>query len=92
MLHKTTEAIILKGDRIEKGKIVDVDAATVAQFGGALVPADSDSAPAAPKEPQVVEKTVEELSFEELKTKAKELGLSTKGSKADLIERIKLQK
>lgn len=46
--------------------------------------------PEPPKLDPVAEKPLEEMNQKELQAKAKELNLSTSGSKADLMERITL--
>lgn len=88
MIYKTNEAIILNGDRIERGAKIELSEADVARLGNSV----SLVAPASPvKKEEIIDKPIEKLSYDELKAKCKELGLSAKGSKADLLEKIKLQ-
>ncbi len=87
MQYRTTCAISFKGDRVRPGTIVEMDAATAANYAGSVVPVDTTPAPdPAPEE----EKELAEMTAAELKEKAAALGLSTSGSKADLLERITL--
>jgi hypothetical protein len=83
-------ALSILGDRIEKGSEVDVSK----DFLKALDPADYSLASDAQSEPKEEEKPVEvpldEMSSAQLKERAKELGLKTSGSAADLRERITL--
>lgn len=88
MQYVTTCAVIIKGDRVVRGTVVELDPVTAKNLGSDVVPVESkDKAPAPKPTP---EKSLEEMTAEELKAKAEELGLSKSGSKADLIERISL--
>ena len=88
MLYKTLSALSLKGDRIETGKIIEVDEETFAQIGPRfLEKVNMEPAPEVKKPVKVID---DKLSLEELKAEAKARGLSDKGRKSDLIERIQL--
>lgn len=75
------------GSRVEKGVEIDTTPDVAQNFGGDLVlvkeEATVEEVPTAPK-------AVEDMTMEELRAHAKNLGLKTTGSKADLIERISL--
>lgn len=86
MLYKTMRAIIFRGDRVEKGREIDLSEEDAARLGDDVTPAVADAAPAEP-EPEVA---LEDMTLKQLKAKAEALGLSTEGTKADLLERIKL--
>lgn len=92
MLFKANCAVIVNGARIEKGGVVDISPELAASIGtDYLVSAESATKPA---EEVVVDdstpKSLEDLSLAELKEEAKKLDLVTSGTKADLVERIKL--
>ena len=84
----TNVALSIKGERVEKGTEIELtaeeaahlDPNDIAPFDGVMV--EEEAAPA--------EVPTEELSHAELKERAKALGLSASGSKADLQERIAL--
>jgi len=84
--YKTLCAIAY-GGRIEKGSIVELPDDVAKAYGREyVVPADD-----ADEVDHVVEnKSIDDMSLLELKSKAEELGLKTSGSKADLIERLTL--
>lgn len=85
----TNVALAIKGDRVEKGTEIELTAEDAANIDPADITAvESIPAPEPEAEPVVV--PVEDMSLAELKDRAKELGLSTAGSKADLQERIAL--
>jgi hypothetical protein len=87
MKYVTTCTISFKGDRVRPGTLLEMDAATAANLGTDVRQVDETPAPEpAPEE----EKALEEITAAELKEKAAALGLSTSGSKADLLERIVL--
>lgn len=89
MLYKANVALILKGDYKKKGEEFELSADEVKQFD----PADIIAVSAIPPEPEPEPEPdvpVDEMSFDQLKAKAKELGLSASGTKADILERIKL--
>jgi len=90
-MHKTykTLAAIAYGGRIEKGSIVELPEEVAAAFGPEYVQPFSGAVPEDNAD-TTADKALDELSLAELKAKAKELGLSTSGSKADLAERIQL--
>lgn len=81
-------ALSIKGTRIEKGQEIELDEDYAKGLGGDLVKAGEVAETEAPEKAE--EKSIDELTLSELKAKAESLGLSTKGSKADLIERINL--
>lgn len=85
MQYKVKAAIIFKGDRVEPGGVIDISAEQAIQLGAAIAPVVTEVIP----EP-VAEKDIADMSLAELKSKAEELGLDTKGSKASLVERITL--
>lgn len=89
MLYKTLSALSIKGTRVERGDVVDLDPAYAASIGSDyLTPLDLQ-APVEP-EPQAEKSSLEDLTKVELAELCDKAGLSTKGTKADLIERIKL--
>lgn len=88
MLYKAKVPLLIKGDHIKKGQEVELTDEEAARFDPAdLSPVDHT--PPAP-EPEPVEVPLDEMSLDQLRAKAKELNLSAGGSKADLLERIKL--
>jgi hypothetical protein len=87
MLFITNVAIIFKGDRFEKNTPIEMTADEAARFGDDLI-ADGG---VVEEVVEVVDDTpIEEMSVDQLKAKAKALGLKATGSKADLLERITL--
>lgn len=89
MRYKTICPITFMGDRVEAGGLVETTPEDAARYGGDLVPADPVTVETPDEEPEPV--PVDQMTVVQLKDRAKELGLSTSGSKADLVERIKLQ-
>jgi Arc/MetJ family transcription regulator len=83
----TTCALSVKGTRIEKGQEIELDDDFAKGLASDLIKVGDEVVTETVKADEV---STDELSLEELKAKAKELGLSTRGSKADLIERISL--
>jgi hypothetical protein len=83
----TNKAIIFKGDRVVRGTILDLSAEDATRYASDVSPYGE---PQEVVEPVVDNTPVEEMSIDQLKAKAKELGLKTTGSKADLTERITL--
>lgn len=75
--------------RVEKGEVVYLTAEEARAFSADYLEPVSDSV-----ETPVTEDTrpLDDLSLSELRIKAKDLGLATSGSKADLVERIQLAK
>lgn len=74
--------------RVERGQVVYLTSEQAKAYSVEdLVPYESEAEVARTGED---ERAIEDLSLAELKGKALELGLKTSGSKADLIERIKL--
>lgn len=88
-MYKTTRAILYKGSRFEKKQIVDIPKEEAERYGDGLVPYIAETA-AVSDEAEAEEQPVDDLSYEELKAKAEELGLKKSGSAADLRERIAL--
>lgn len=89
--YKTLCALSILGTRVEKGAEVELDENLAAGLMSDLVKVESEIV----VEEKEVEKSTEdinEMTISELKAKAGELGLSTKGTKADLIERLNLAK
>lgn len=93
MLIKILNSIAILGDRIERGAIVNVSDHLLSNIdkndyevinGKAGVSATSNESE------DESEEDLENLSTEQLKAKAKNLGLKTSGSKKDLVERINL--
>jgi hypothetical protein len=88
MQYLTTCAVLIKGDRVVKGTIVELDPEEAKRYGSDLEPVKEV---AKVQEPEPTpEKPLDEMTADELRAKAGELGLSKSGSKADLIERITL--
>jgi hypothetical protein len=89
MLYTANVPLIVKGDYIRRGQEFELSAEDAEQFD----PADITPVGAVEEvpEPEPEEETdPEEMTHEQLKERAKALGLKTGGSKADLQERIKL--
>lgn len=86
--YLTNVALSIKGDRIERGTEIELTAVEAAN----LDPNDITPVGAVVAESKVEEApvSVEDMNLDQLKAKAKELGLSASGSKADLKERIEL--
>lgn len=90
MLYRTLKAVIINGDRIEKNVKIELSPDAAARYGDVL---EAVNAPVQKKEEEKApapEIALEDMELKDLKAKAKELGLSDKGKKSDLIERIKL--
>ncbi|MER0170356.1 MAG: hypothetical protein DU489_07080 [Nitrosomonas sp.] len=88
MLYKTNCAVLIKGDRVGKGKVVDISPELAERLGADVVPVDI--APVVETKPEPEEKPLDEMSHDELKAKAESLGVKKSGSIADLRERITL--
>lgn len=87
MLYKTTCPLAIKGSRVEKGTEVELSEKELSSID----PADISPVVDEVVEPEViVEVAIEDMDIDQLKAKAKTLGLKSTGSKADLIERITL--
>ena len=88
MLYTANVPLIIKGDYIKKGAEVELsdeevkkyDASDLSQAGAVVEPEPKPE----------IEVPTDEMSFDQLKAKAKELGLSQSGSKAAILERINL--
>lgn len=78
------------GDRIEKGKIIDINE----EYKNRLDPKDyevvGEKAIESAVKTDESDVSLEDMKVSDLKDKAKSLGLSDKGNKKDLIERIEL--
>jgi hypothetical protein len=88
MLYKANVPMILKSDYLKKGQQFEATEEEMAHYDSADF-SPVDLTPAAPPQP-AVEVPLEEMNKDQLQAKAKELGLSVGGSKADLLERITL--
>jgi len=89
MLYRTMCALSILGDRIEKGNEIELTAEQAASFDPAdLVPVES--IPADPDEEVLPDVPLDEMSLDQLKAKAAELGLKATGTKAAILERITL--
>ena len=88
MQYRTTCAVLIKGDRVEPGTVVELEPEKAKNYGSDLVPLTAEAEVQEP-EPEP-EKPLDEMTADELRTKAEELGLSKSGTKADLLERIAL--
>lgn len=88
MLYKANVTLFVKSDYIERGQEVELTEEEVARFDPADISPVDHTPPAPEPEPVVV--PIEEMTHDQLKAKAKELGLSAGGSKADILERITL--
>lgn len=88
MLYSAKAAIIHKGDRVARGAEIELSADEAAIYGSDVSPVNAQ--PVEAPAPKLETIALDELSFSQLKDRAKELGLSATGSKADLQERITL--
>jgi hypothetical protein len=82
-------ALSIDGTRVEKGGEIDLSPESAARYDKAdLVPAEE----AVEDKPEVEAPPVAlaDMTLDQLKEKAKELALSTTGSKAAVLERIQL--
>lgn len=87
MLYKTSVAILHKGDRVPRGTELEMSQEDAARFGEQVVPAgEAQAEPVA----EVEQKALEDMTKAELEGEAAKRGISTSGTKADLIERIQL--
>ena len=78
------------GGRHERGAILEMEETYVASFGPEyVVPVDSVETEDTGNDVEG-EKEIGAMTVGELREKAKSLGLSTSGTKADLVERIEL--
>lgn len=88
-LYRTKVALSIKGERIERNTEVELRDEDVAHLDPSDIERVSD-APAAEAAADQKPVSIEEMTGAQLKEKAKELGLKTSGSVADLRERITL--
>lgn len=91
MLYVANVPLQIKGSRVEIGEQFEL----TEEEAAALDPKDMTPADAIPQEEPEDEDTsndipIDEMSVDELKARAEELGLPKSGTKADLQERIKL--
>jgi hypothetical protein len=86
--YKVLNPIAWSG-RKERGEVVEMNEVEASNFLNNLILVEQ-ALKLEEEKANEPEKSITELSIIELKNKAKELGLSFKGSKADLIERITL--
>ena len=87
MQYVTQRAMLIKGDRVPKGTTIELTPEEAKPLALHLIGAAVEETPEPEPTP---EKPLEEMSAAELKEKADSLGLSTSGTKADLLERITL--
>ena len=87
MEFKANVALVFKGDRIRRGQVIEASAQEVAHLGSDVSPVGPLADAPADEEAAVA---LEDMNLGQLKERAKELGLSAAGSKADLQERIAL--
>lgn len=88
MLYRTKVALAIRGDRIEKGKEIDLTAEEAAQLDPEDIEAVSDAPQDVEEESEPI--ALDDMTLAQLREEAKELGLSTEGTKAAILERIKL--
>lgn len=88
MLFRTNVALSVRGDRLDKGADIDLTPDEVAHFDPSDITALGDIP--APEEEDAEPVAFEDMNVAQLRERAKELGLSAAGSKADLTERIQL--
>lgn len=89
MLYKTTCAIVYKGERVDRGSVVEMSEKVAANFGGDVVKHNGEEEVVA-EEATVEVKDIKDMSKDELVAEAEARGISTSGSKAALIDRITL--
>jgi hypothetical protein len=87
MLYKTLLPISWRGERVEAGVEIPLTPEEFANVADLVVAAGETPEPEPTPEAEVA---VADMTKDQLVAKAGELGLSTGGSKADLIERITL--
>jgi len=89
--YLTNVALAIKGDRVEKGTEIELTDEEAAIFDPAdITPMNAIPAPQVDQVVDLALIPLDELSYEQLKSRAKDLELSASGSKADLQERIRL--
>jgi hypothetical protein len=89
MLYRTNVALTIKGDRVVAGSEIELNEQQVQRFDPADITPVS-AIPAPDPEIALADIPLEEMTYEQLKARAKELDLSASGSKADILERITL--
>src|SRR5689334_21326561 len=88
MRYVTNVALSIHGSRVEKQTEIELTDEQAANFGPAdLSPVDKASTG---EEPAPADVAVEDMTADQLKAKAKELGLASTGTKAAILERIQL--
>lgn len=88
MKYKTQVAVLIKGDRVPAGEVVDISPELAKNLADDVVAVGGEKE--AEPTPTEGEKPLEEMKHAELKEKAESLGLKKSGSIADLKERITL--
>jgi hypothetical protein len=88
MLYKAKVPMIVKAEYVKKGDEFEATPEDMAHYDQEDF-SPVDTTPVAPPEPEL-DVPIEEMNQKQLQAKAKELGLSGSGSKADLLERITL--
>lgn len=87
MQYIANVAILYKGSRVKPKSVIDLSQEDASRLGADVSPfVDGGEA----EEPVVDDTPIAEMNNNQLKAKAKELGLKATGSKADLLERINL--
>ncbi len=81
--YKVQYAVDFHGDRLDPKSQVDLTEDEASALGDAVAPV---KAPAGVP----IEKETDELSVPELRARCRELGLPSDGSKADMLDRIRL--
>lgn len=87
-LYRLKCALSIRGTRVTQGEIVEMTPEAALQYGDDLVLLQE-----VVSKPEVAteeKKALDSMSKQELVEEADRLGLSTSGTKADLIERIQL--
>lgn len=90
MQYITNARLVILGDIVNAGTVIELTKQEAAAYGDLLTP--GSAVEVVPEKEEVVEKPIAEMSHDELKAKAKSLGLKATGSMADLVERISLYK
>lgn len=87
MRYKALQAVIVRGDRVERGQEVDIDPVLAHSIGVLyLVPV----AEVVEVQAEPVAVPLADMTRAELIEEAKRLGLSSNGTKAELLERLTL--
>lgn len=89
MKYQALQAVLILGDRIEKGQVVDIRP-DLAQSIGVLYLKPLEEVQKEEVKPVQDEKPLEDMTRAELIEVAKAKGLATYGTKAELLERLVL--